>query len=350
MKTYLTFFYFILIVSIILFSATISFEQNSLRLNLAKHNPGEVILLQGNKKFDLVILENTVAHFTYQIDIKKTFTLLPTLVINNNKIASSPGEPTDTSCNSLRDKINDLENFQNKRDEKIEYSEKALNKIVNELNTEIKKSKCKGLKDTASIWRNTTIRIHDEAISIGYDEKITITVMRDTLKWTFVYEGEKRGEWLTNYGFGFTPKNFSRPFFAQQIQDSVKYMITRSKVKNKLDLNYTPAIFFSFLPSQNAAKAWYFGFTGGLGFDFTSPVVFLGGNFMYHQNIGFGFGLAFQQQYTLKDQYKEGEVITSPLDREQLHDKVYFPNFFFSANFRLGKNPFQPVNSKTEDN
>lgn len=319
-------------------------SQGVLRLDLANHSPGEVVSVQGNKKFDFILLENTVAHFVYSIEVKKSKVPLPILQSNNSGFTESNSTTLPTECNELNQKIKDLENFQKKNPNNGEFSEKKLKELVEKLNKEIDKKSCTDVAiiNFAQQWLNTTSKKYNEEIVVGHGEKIVIVVKRDSLTWTFIYEGEPQGQWVSSYGFGFTPKAFgSRPYFAKQLPDTSTFEITQSKKSKVLDLNYIPAIFFSYFPSQNFDKYWNRSFTGGLGFDLSAPVVFLGYNQMYKQNIGFSAGLVFQQQYVLKDQYLEGQPIVNFLDKDQLHDKVYRPNFFISANFRLGKNPFQ---------
>jgi hypothetical protein len=64
-------------------------------------------------------------------------------------------------------------------------------------------------------------------------------------------------------------------------------------------MDFVPAIFFTWLPRKWENRSWAFSPVGGLGFDVSSPVVFVGGAAMFNQNLSFLAGGVFHQQKRL---------------------------------------------------
>jgi len=184
-------------------------------------------------------------------------------------------------------------------------------------------------------------------IQVGSGEIVRIFIKRDdNKKWTFELKGRQSGKWVTTYGFSFTSQRLESPtYFSKQIPDEPTFQILKSRRANIWDLNYVPAVFFSYFPSQNFKCPWNHSLTAGLGFDLSAaPTVFLGYNGMFYHNIGLSTGVSFYQQNRLKSQFTENETVTTSFDKEGLHDKIYRPNLFISVNFRFGENPFKPNN------
>lgn len=57
-------------------------DPNPLRLNLALLEPGSPIKIQGNRKYDLIILENLVNGYAYSVEIRNEVQLLPPLELD----------------------------------------------------------------------------------------------------------------------------------------------------------------------------------------------------------------------------------------------------------------------------
>ena len=325
-------------------------------LDLALNDPGSVKTIQGNRNYDSIILKNVVPPYQYSITIIKEVEMLPPLnfdplILNSNEYLSLTTNSKDKykDCDSLYKCMNTLIEFPPDSNqlggdkELIESDEKKLAKIVEKLEVELIKTACtdNNLKVKANGLLVSTKKVYAEDLDIGNDEKVTIFINRDSLTWTFIIEGDESGKWVTTYGFGFTSSLERATYYTKQIPDSTVYQIFKTESTKFYDLNYIPAVFFSYFPSQSFNKSLNCGMTAGFGFDMSAPVVFLGCNVMYRQNIGISFGVAFQEQFVLRDQYKEKEIISITLDTEQLHKKVYRPNIFISINFRFGENPFK---------
>jgi hypothetical protein len=337
---------------------TFAQQKNPLIINLGQIDPGKPYYHNetGNVTFQGLILQNAVVGFTYSIRIEKQTDSLPPLSFP--KINPDKNKVVRDSCDKLRSAINEVTDLyqaetQKKfmREHKGEIIEKELAKRISLLQEEQKKSNCPDLHDQVEDIISQSNRFFNEKIVVGTGETLTITIKRDNLEWSYIIKGKPLGKWMTSYGFGFTPASLeNKTFYTKQVlTDTSKFQILKSRCPSVLDLNYVPAVFFSYFPSQNFNKQWNHSLTAGLGFDLSSPVIFVGYNMMFWNNIGFSVGVVFQQQYRLKNQYSENEIIPVSLEKDQLHDKVYRPNIFLSIHYRFGENPFKTIQSEATE-
>ena len=133
--------------------------------------------------------------------------------------------------------------------------------------------------------------------------------------------------------------NENKTFFAKKTGVDSFAIIQDPTEKRKWD--YIPTIMFTYLDNIGESPRFFWGISGGLGFDLKAPSVFLGLSFIYHKNLVLTTGGVMHQQKNLKGKYKLGEIVFEPLDDDQLHQKIYKPNWFVSLSFRLDKNPFK---------
>lgn len=197
------------------------------------------------------------------------------------------------------------------------------------------------IKAAKSIIELTKNKIWEGSLKRGEQLEVVITRSNEegkTLKWTQIYSTESRGKWQVSYGFSFITEGFNKEniFFAKQ-SDSV-YAIT--KTNNRKSMNFAPSLFFTWMPTKSINKPWNLGLSGGLGFDFESPTVFLSPTISYNQNLRIHIGLVAHKQSVLLGQYEEGQIITENLNKDQLHEELYKLNPFISISFRFNQNPF----------
>lgn len=320
-------------------------KTTALILDLASIDPGQVKTLPGNRSHDLIILENCLIDKSYNIEISKEILSIDPLTAPNSSALSNTPSKQDP-CFALNNAYNNLFKLFDKDNPESENdsikTEKEISSRLGTLRFELKLSKCtdKKLVEKALDLIRLCQREIIESINVGDGEKITIKVKRDYKTWTWELVGEPVGKWVMSYGFGFCSSVLQlRTYHINQIGEN-QFQIKKDRKNDVFDLNYIPAIFYSFMPSSKFNRKTNFSVTSGLGFDLSAPVVFFGGGFMIYQNIGISAGLAFQQQFKIKPQYSENEILKTTLDREQLHDKIYRPNIFISINFRFDKNPF----------
>jgi len=178
------------------------------------------------------------------------------------------------------------------------------------------------------------------AVVLSMGERLVVQVSRiegeQTLVWKTTYTTGPRGRWLTTYGVGFLPDE-DEEFFAESLGNG-QFEIRQKEPPGGLD--FVPAIFFTWLPRKWENRSWAFSPVGGLGFDVSSPVVFLGGAAMFNQNLSLLAGGVFHQQKRLDGQYQTGQIVGEALTPDQLAVEPYHINFFFAVAFRFGSNPF----------
>ena len=245
--------------------------------------------------------------------------------------------------NGVYNKIDSLSNDTIFKDKIDNFLKAQKNEAVNRINEEVT-SIIKKAKDQldSSLYRKISLKIN-----VKTGETVKVFVSSGDSTWTFILKGKQPGKWVTTYGFGFTLQRLeSRTYVTKQLPNGSAFEIVKARKPNIFDVNYVPAVFFSYFPSNKFNSRLNPSATAGLGFDLSAPVVFLCFNLMYFNNIGCSIGLAFQEQDRLKDKYAEDDIISDELDTDQLHDKVYRPNVFFSINFRFGESPFE---SKKDD-
>lgn len=343
MKTNCILLFLFVFVNINIFSET---KEDRLILDLSSYGQGKVHTFEGNCSYNGILVMNAFPTCEYGIEIKREKSLLPAFNITFHKGITD--DIRSTYCNELSSSIDAIIKYQSDENK----NEKKLGELSRKLKTILDKNNCDDffLVQKANDVIMSLYKEYPKKINVSFGEKVTIILSRDTLKWTFVYKGDDIGKWVTTYGFGFSTASINaETFHSKQLADTSLFQIIKNKKRDFLELNYVPAIFFSFFPTQNFNKCWNHSLTAGLGFDLLAPVVFFGYNGLFYQNIGLSAGVVFQQQYRLKDQYSENEFLQTHIEVADLHDKVYRPNLFIAINFRFGENPFKTKQTNLEE-
>jgi hypothetical protein len=173
----------------------------------------------------------------------------------------------------------------------------------------------------------------------GQDLKVTVTRTGAPAKtWTFIFRTPSLGNWFSSYGFVFTPNRDERYFSQLKPGSTNRYIITREAANSGSD--FSPSLFYAWLPTSRENKALSLGASAGLGFDQSNPIVFVGPMLTYHQNISLVAGLVFQKQKRLNGMYTRNQEIGENLTGDQLTEQTYKPNVFFGLSFRFSANPF----------
>jgi hypothetical protein len=325
-------------------------QDDTLRINLGNYSPGSTITVQKNQEFKALIIQNRIPSVAYDIKISAENMLLPALSYDPSGGQSSP--TTTAACEGLKDAYMKVLNYvAGQAPPLAEKQESALMPLVDSLRAARKDKECdeEALQKLVDSLLTATTHTVFEEITVGTGEKVTIKIIRGDKVWTFIYKGKEKGQWVPTYGFGFTSASLEGATYYSKTMPDNTIQILQARDPDALDLSYIPAVFYSYFPSQRFNKALNHSLTAGLGFDLEAPLVFLGYNVLYQHNIGFSFGLVFQQQYRLKDQYDPRETISISLDKDQLHDEVYRPNFFVAVHFRFGESPFKSKEEASDE-
>jgi hypothetical protein len=189
----------------------------------------------------------------------------------------------------------------------------------------------------------TEIPIRQEFI-LKENELVRITIHRpdgDEIKeWVFVFTTPPRGSWFTSYGFVFLGDQ-DETFFSRETGDG-KFEIARdnSSGGELSNLNFAPSFFYTWLPRRDESRDLSPGFTFGLGFDQSNPVLFAGGSLNYNRFVSLIAGAAIHQQKRLNGQFHPGQPLEELLDDEALHEEKFGINYFLGLSFRFNANPF----------
>lgn len=316
-------------------------KSNILYLDLAGLNPEETKTITENHTYDTVILKNCIIGKKYSIKVSRKMIELPPLSFNISGLTAAE-EDVNPSCSTLLSQYNALKKlFVNANPNFKLVDEKQVSKAVMDLGNELKKSVCdnSNLRNSSDSLINLCHKVIPQNIEVHSGEAVSIVVTRDEKVWTWELVGDNIGEWVMSFGFGFCSSSLeATKYHLEPVNDTSTFKITKDSKPGVLDLSYIPAIFYSFLPATKYNSNYNWSLTAGLGFDLSAPVVFVGGGFMFHQNIGVSMGMAFQQQSKLLPQYTEGQILNSSLEKDQLHERIYRPNLFIAINFRFDKN------------
>ncbi|MEQ8425056.1 MAG: hypothetical protein RIA63_10125, partial [Cyclobacteriaceae bacterium] len=135
-------------------------------------------------------------------------------------------------------------------------------------------------------------------------------------------------------------------FYAKK-DGASNYLITKSSNSKKNVLkNISPTFMYSYLFFKDPFAPLKFGLTGGFLLDLTNPSVMAGPSLVIGDNLSLNIGVAVIQKNQLKGQYMEGQSISDNLDFDQLHNKIWSYDLFFSVGFHFDKNPFKKGEEK----
>ncbi len=167
--------------------------------------------------------------------------------------------------------------------------------------------------------------------SLGPSENLTITLSRPDAgkekNWEFIFKTPADGVWLASYALAILP-NRDQEYYARDNGDG-SFTVTRKGGDNGVKI--VPAVFYSWYnPKQSGI-----GFSAGLGFDLANPILLLGANWNYHQNLSINVGVAVAKQKRLAGAYQDGEVLSASVTEDALVKEVYKPNLFLAVGFRF---------------
>jgi hypothetical protein len=195
-------------------------------------------------------------------------------------------------------------------------------------------------------------------LPLKYNQIITIAISKfdkdgnaDDTKWTFILKTEEKTRWLVHYGLTYAPSIISKTnkYFAfADTGVANRYTVTKNNDNGPKPWdNISATINFTY-PFHNDSRLFDGGFTAGFGistgFELSGHA---GLSAVIGENVILSSGLVFMQRYKLRGEYKEGQVIKTNLNFEALHEKVWFPEVFFTIGFRFGSNPFAKKSTST---
>jgi hypothetical protein len=191
-----------------------------------------------------------------------------------------------------------------------------------------------------AILNSTVIDVPSLQLQLAPESRRTMTVVRAASRWRVTLSSASRGSFQTLFGWTFAPSR-DEEFFAERTGDAT--FVIKARPRSSGALTSLPAVFFTWLPVNQAFRSLQHGPTAGLGVTVgesgTRPSVFGGYMVRYNQNIGFVGGLAFYPHRRLDSKYTIGQEIAEDLDTDQLNRDVIRVNGFFGVLLRFGTDP-----------
>ncbi|WP_144803574.1 hypothetical protein [Maribacter sp. MAR_2009_72] len=326
--------------------------QEAYLIDLGK-NQNDIIKNTINYSEDIeIIISNKLisAGISYNITITREFQMNEILEIPAHKEGEIVNIKT-IGCSVLNNNIENIKEAT--REEKVaEY--------VKELETDLQKAQQTDPNEEFKSCQYEQIQLAKKIIGdtresrkinqLKPNEQIIITISRvedgKKKEWKHILQTQKKGKWLTTYGFTYVANVLKKgePYFAKQ--SDTAFSITPLEQRSRL--SFIPSVFFTWFPYKDINRSWSPSVTAGVGYDLEAPTAFLGGSFLYHQNIAISIGFAAHQQDFLNGRYNSGDIINDNLTEAQLNEQRYVINPYISINFRLGTSPFKGPKQETD--
>ncbi|MFT3703486.1 MAG: hypothetical protein QM802_14010 [Agriterribacter sp.] len=310
----------------------LGFGQNLKPLDLSKKGGiSESVIPQS---ITSLILVNGLAipGTVYSIDLTVKHTPQGPLSIPN----STPQAPAGLQGNgdNLEKAIDELEKV---------TDESQIPKAIEKLQVEMKKAdpltSAQDLQQADQDISATTIHYAlPMPISIGKNDVLEITITRGSNKWVFIFKNEQPSHWTTYYGFTYIPDAFTKfqNYYSNQ-QDDGSFLISKMNGSNKnVFQNVSPTAMFTYrFFNKKPDAVLKFGLTAGIFYNTEILGAMFGPSLVIGDNVTLNTGVSFVQKYKLKGQYKDGQKITTSLDFDQLHDKIWSYDMFISIGLNI---------------
>ena len=330
----------------LLFSYLLVNAQSNYQIDLAETvNITQKRTVSSNKLFE-IYLTNKLPYQEYDIEITKKAIPIDAFSLPSRAEEIETAGGGVAMCARFINEVYEIYRLDREEDLKLKLTEieediQSITEALYERDTTEEGCMISHLHQARNILDLTRIKIGEWNLKRGEQLEIVITRATDDepRTWTQVFSTEPRGEWQVSYGFSFITQIFNeeKQFFSAANDTS----FTIKQENNRKSLSFAPSLFFTWMPTKSINEPWSIGFSGGLGFDFENPTVFLSPTISYNQNIKIHLGLVAHKQNVLLGKYEENQVINENLGSEQLHEQLYKINPFISVSFRFDQNPFQ---------
>ena len=217
------------------FSLFLAYTQQEIEIDLTKNKNGVVTQSVNYAQPISIKLINKLPSQDYEISVEREIVLpdefkIPKEPESENEISTKALE-----CKELLDKLNSLNN--SKSEQEVAKWVKKINKNLKELE-KLPKDISSKLEDCTNDHKAKAIDAVESTIfelirqKLSQNTKLTVTISRPTLpadndednkkqQWKYVFKTQKKGKWLTTYGFTYISsilKN-EEAFFTKQTDD-----------------------------------------------------------------------------------------------------------------------------------
>jgi hypothetical protein len=257
---------------------------------------------------------------------------------------------------------------------KFELDEKLIPEKIGKLQSEIEKleaGKCTANIELAEEFiKKASIDTIEfiQTLELSKSAELMLTIRSGTKTWKFQFSTPSGNNWRLFFGFTYVMNQMTPvdQYYASET-NSGSYEITKMHGGRSSYLeNITPTLMFTYKPRVTYSstkdhpkyeyaplKAALFnnfykvGFTGGISLDLTNPTAMVGPSIIIKDNLSLNFGVVFSQKDVLRGKYQEGQIYTENKDFDDLHEKQYMADWFFSIAFRFSSNPFKSGDDST---
>lgn len=307
-----------------------------------------------------VKIKNMIPHITYKIKIASqqfevTPLPIPTAAANVNgcdAIKADLGIIRDELM-SIKDEVKYFDYLKNMK-KKAEDATKA------KVTADAALAPClqEFYKDVDAITALTNSVTYDFAFDVKKNMIITVSVEKqDDRERTFVFRTPDDSPWLIHWGFTYQPNLISKQdhFFVKSIPNTTDSFSVTKKHRSTSNVweNISPTVMFTypfdFCWSKKKNADIKGGISGILSTNFSSFSAGAGLSLVVKHNVALGTGIMFTQKHVLKGEYKDDgtEIVQQNLSFDQLHERKWMPELFFTIAFRFDRNPFSGNNTQT---
>lgn len=339
---------FIIILLLVCFNS----KGQQIIIDLSNDKLDNIKITSGTKE---ILMLNTLQNKKYSIKVN----IVDKLPIPIPPIVNAPAGDNEsilgdaTKCeggSEILDEINVVNDVASEKDLKLNYD-----KLMSKINALSSDCKTEALKLLAEKDAKRKIKTFIENLKPNQDIKLTIERRETeggTLEkvWELDMETETKMEkWVVHYGFTYQPNLIQKydKYFSKQLGvDS--FRITR-KGGNQLRAwdNLSPTVMISHpLSKEYKDFMWGVSFIASTNFSNYSAGIGFSGIIAY--NGYFGLGVMATQKHVLNGQYEKDEIIKQSLSFDQLHEKRWGPEVFFTIGIRFDKNPFSGKSKESE--
>lgn len=191
-----------------------------------------------------------------------------------------------------------------------------------------------------------------QALIMDNDETVTVKVTRTKIgtgdnaekpkEWEFIFSTPGQ-RWKVFYGFTYSPDLISAEdtYFTQSMEDTTTFQVTKGRNSGNKSVykNLTPTVMFTYMLTRKDSD-FKGAAVGGVSLDLSKLSAMVGGALVIGDNLSLNAGIIFREKDRLINKYSDGQVIQEALEYDQLHEKIWQPEVFFSIGFRFSKNPF----------
>jgi hypothetical protein len=301
-----------------------------------------------------ITIKNLLPGKEYSFEVEMQEDKIP--LFNVASLSSGSQCTEDDTNKSFKDAYNSLSNSNNEMD---------VQKLSKTLKDEIEKLRKADLnKYGFCIFQGTellnkTILEKNLLFTLRNNQTITVRVKRQTkidsrdttLVWVKIFKTPQKSPWLIHYAFTYQPNIISKydQYFSKADTASAnRYTITKKNGnQTKFWENLSPTIMFSY-PFTNKNGDSHLAFSAIAATNFSTFSAGAGFSGIVGENFAIGTGIMFTQKNVLNGQYKDGDIIKTNLTFDQLHEKKWGPEIYFTIGLRFDKNPFTGNDNKTK--